>query len=90
MSTKSREVIFGSRIRGAKKARGNGQGRPPVKLIAPMLKPGQSEWQATADRRNRPRQGLEVECNHCKTHASLPAPPNPPATDTPIWKLEPR
>jgi hypothetical protein len=33
---------------------------------------------------------LEVECNRCKTRASLPLDAIRRPRDTPIWKMEPR
>ncbi|PDT87177.1 hypothetical protein CO669_26905 [Bradyrhizobium sp. Y36] len=101
MSTKSREVIWSGRILGAeisakhareeaKKAvreadraeaeawsvRMEGYGGPsqPSPTIAQCLNGGMG-W-------------LEVECNRCKTRASLPLDAIRRPRDTPIWKLE--
>ena len=101
MSTKSREVIWGGQIMGAetharhareeaRKAakeadraeahawslRMEGYGGPaqPSPTIAQCLNGG-LRW-------------LEVECNRCKTRASLPLDAIRRPRDTPIWKLE--
>src|SRR4030095_2889288 len=101
MSTKSRETIYGSRIRGAnihaenvreaaKKAvraadraeaeawsirmEGFGGAAQPAPTIGQCLNGGLC-W-------------LEVECNCCKTCASLPLDAIRRPRDTPIWKLE--
>jgi hypothetical protein len=101
MSTKSREVIWGGQIMGAetharhareeaRKAakeadraeahawslRMEGFGGPaqPSPTIAQCLNGG-LRW-------------LEVECNRCKTRASLPLDAIRRPRDTPIWKLE--
>ena len=101
MGTKSREVIWGSTIRGAKMSaeiarerareaareadraeayawsvRMEGYGGPaqPSPTIGQCLKGGLG-W-------------LEVECNRCKTRASLPLDAIRRPRDTPLWKLE--
>lgn len=101
MGTKSREVIWGGQIMGAeihakharqeaKKAireadraealawsvRMEGYGGPsqPSPTIGQCINGGM-EW-------------LEVECNRCKTRASLPLSAIRRPRDTPIWKLE--
>ncbi len=101
MSTKSREVIWASQIRGAKmtadkarqraeeaareadraeayawSVRMEGYGGPaqPSPTIAQCINGGLA-W-------------LEVECNRCKTRASLPLSAIRRPRDTPIWKLE--
>jgi hypothetical protein len=101
MGTKSREVIWGGQIMGAKiRARhardeatkaareadraeayawsvqmeGYGGPAQPSPTIAQCLNGGLS-W-------------LEVECNRCKTRASLPLDAIRRPRDTPIWKLE--
>jgi hypothetical protein len=65
---------------------------------APRPKHGRSAWKATAGPAQRsPTIGqclngglgwLEVECNRCKTRASLPLDAIRRPRDTPIWKLE--
>jgi hypothetical protein len=101
MSTKSREVIWSGQIRAAKanaesarqrakeaareadraeahawSLRMEGCGGPaqPSPTIAQCLNGGHG-W-------------LEVECNRCKTRASLPLEAVRRPRDTPIWKLE--
>ena len=101
MSTKSREVIYGGRIIGAKiraegarkraaeaireadraetearsiQMEGYGGSAQPSPTIAQCLNGGYG-W-------------LEVECNRCKTRASLPLDAIRRPRDTPIWKLE--
>ena len=101
MGTKSREVIWGSRIRGASmsaesarqrateamreadraeafawsiRMEGYGGLAQPSPTIAQCLNGGLG-W-------------LEVECNCCKTRASLPLSAIRRPRDTPIWKLE--
>jgi hypothetical protein len=101
MGTKSREVIWGGQVRAAKmnaesarerarqavraadraeahawSLRMEGFGGPaqPAPTIAQCLNGGLS-W-------------LEVECNRCKTRASIPLGDIRQPRDTPIWKLE--
>ncbi len=58
----------------------------------PQRRHGLSEWRATvAPRSRRQRSGLawlEVECNRCRTRASLPLDAIRQPGDTSIWKLE--
>ena len=101
MSTKSREVIWGSRIWAPKSAprapakratEGHPRGRP--RRGRSLVDPHGRLWRAgaaLADDRAMPqwRPGwLEVECNRCKTRASLPLDAIRRPRDTPIWKLE--
>ena len=101
MSTKSREVIYGGRIMGAQiraEERARRPRRPPAKPTAPRPKPGRSGWKVTAGPRSHRRRSrqclngglgwLEVECNRCKTRASLPLDAIRRPRDTPLWKLE--
>jgi hypothetical protein len=101
MSTKSRQTIYGGRIIGAKiraeeaqeaakraiceadraeaeawsiRMEGYGGAAQPSPTIAQCLNGGLG-W-------------LEVECNRCKTRASLPLDAIRRPRDTPIWKLE--
>jgi hypothetical protein len=71
--------------------------RLPVRRISPRLKHGPSGWKATAAQpavpNHRPTPEwrlcwLEVECNRCKTRASLLVDAIRRPRDTPIWKLE--
>jgi hypothetical protein len=85
MSTKSREVIFGSRIRGAKIHADNARER--AKLAVREADRAEAEaWSIRMEGYGGPAQPsptiaqclnggivwLEVECNRCKTRASLP------------------
>ncbi|MGY4501610.1 hypothetical protein ACVWYH_005541 [Bradyrhizobium sp. GM24.11] len=90
MSTKSREVIWGGRIMGARiRARvpDNGLRRLRAKRTGPRLKLGPSGWKVTACL-NGGLAWLEVECARCKTRASLPLDAIRRPKDTPLWKLE--
>jgi hypothetical protein len=79
---------------------GSAPWKPPVRRIVPRLTRGRFGWKAMAGPRNRPRRlanasngglgWLEVECNRCKTRASLPLNAIRRPRDTPIWKLKPR
>jgi hypothetical protein len=70
-------------------------GRPCARRTVPRRMHGPSRWKATADPRSR-RQPSDsastavwaVECNRCKTRASLPLDAIRRPRDTPIWKLE--
>src|ERR1700746_3184089 len=86
MSTKKPEVIFGVRIIGAniraQQAPESKLRKPSVRPTAPRPRHGRYEWRRRAGRRARHRRlasasavvfgWLEVECNRCKTRASLP------------------
>jgi hypothetical protein len=102
MSTKSREVIFGSRIRGAK-IRAEGAREEAVKAvrepIAPRPRRVQSAWRDTAGQHSHRRRSrnastvagygwLQVKCRRCETEASISLENVRRARDTPIWKLE--
>lgn len=94
MSTKGRKVIWGGSIMGADiRAKGarEARERPSRKWTAP--RPNRSAWKAMAAPRSRFRRsrsastaawGLEVECNSCKTKASLPLDAIRRPRDTPI------
>ena len=73
MSTKSREVIWGRRIMGAQ-IRAQGV-REVAQKANQEADSGGLGW-------------LEVECNRCKTRASLPLDAIRRPRDTPILKLE--
>jgi hypothetical protein len=101
MGTKSREVIWGSTIRGAKmsadtaRQRARGAAREADRAEA-------YAWSVQMEGYGGPAQPsptigqylngglgwLEVECNRCKTRASLPLDAIRRPQDTPIWKLE--
>jgi ribosomal protein L44E len=101
MSTKSRQVIWGGRIMGAdiraKAARGAAQ-----RAIQEADRAEAEAWSMRMEGYGGPAQPspttgqclngglgwLEVECNRCKTRASLPLDAIRRPRDTPIWKLE--
>jgi hypothetical protein len=101
MTSKSREVIWGGRIMGAKMRAETA--RKAAKEA--VLKADRAEAEAWSIRmegyggpaRPSPTIGqcinggfgwLEVECNRCKTRASLPLDAIRRPRDTPLWKLE--
>jgi hypothetical protein len=101
MSTKSREVVWGSRISGAKiharHAREEAQ-----KAVREADRAEATAWSVQMEGYGGPAQPsptigqclngglgwLEVECNRCKTRASLPLDAIRRPRDTSIWKLE--
>jgi hypothetical protein len=101
MSTKSREVIWGGQIMGAEiRAR---QAREEARKAAREADRAEAHaWSLRMEGYGGPAQpsptigqclngGLgwpEVECNRCKTRASLPLDAIRRPRDTPIWKLE--
>ncbi len=101
MSTKLREVIFGSRIRGAK-IRAEGVREEAIKAVREADRAEAEAWSIRMEGYGGPAQPsptigqclnggfgwLEVECNRCKTRASLPLDAIRRPRDTPIWKLE--
>jgi len=101
MSTKSREVLFGSRIRGAQ-IRAEGAREDALKAIRAADRAAAEAWSIRMEGYGGPAQPaptiaqcingglgwLEVECNRCKTRASLPLDAIRRPRDTPIWKLE--
>ena len=101
MSTKSREVIFGSRIRGAK-IRAEGAREDAVKAVREADRAEAEAWSIRMEGYGGPAQPsptigqclnggfgwLEVECNRCKTRTSLPLEAIRRPRDAPIWKLE--
>ena len=98
MSTKSREVIWGGRIAGAKitaeasrqRAKEAARKADRTKAYACMegyggpAQPSPTIGQCL----NGGLGWLEVECNRCNTRASLPLDAIRRPRDTPIWKLE--
>ena len=101
MSTKSREVIFGSRIRGAKN-RAEGAREEAAKAIHTADRAEADAWSIQMEGYGGPAQPsptigqclnggygwLEVECNRCRTRTSLPFDAIRRPRHTPIWKLE--
>jgi hypothetical protein len=101
MSTKSREVIWGGQILGAKmRARG---AREAAKKAAREADRAEAEaWSLQMEGYGGPAQPsptigqclnggygyLEVKCHRCETRASLPLNAIRRPRDTPIWKLE--
>ena len=101
MSTKSRGVIWGGRIMGADiRAR---SAREAAQKAARDADRAEAEaWSIRMEGYGGPAQPsptigqcingglgwLEVECNRCKTRASLPLDAIRRPRDTPIWKLE--
>jgi len=84
MSTRSREVIFGSRIRGAR-IRAEGAREEAIRAVREAdraeAEAGRSVWRVTAGRRSRPRRSaqclnggygwLQVKCHRGETEASI-------------------
>jgi hypothetical protein len=101
MSTKSREVIFGSRIRGAKIHAENARQRAK-QAVREADRAEAEAWSIRMEGYGGPAQPsptiaqcingglgwLEVACNRCKTRASLPLDAVRRPRGTPIWKLE--
>jgi hypothetical protein len=101
MSTKSREVIWGGQIMGAEiRAR---QARQEARKAAREADRAEAlAWSIRMEGYGGPAQPsptiaqclrgglgwLEVECNRCKTRASLPLNAIRRPRETPIWKLE--
>jgi hypothetical protein len=101
MSAKSRQVIFGSRIRHAK-IRAEGAREKAAKAIRAADRAEAEAWSIQMEGYGGPAQPsptigqclnggygwLEVECNRCKTRASIPLDAIRRPRSTPIWKLE--
>jgi hypothetical protein len=101
MSTRSRQSIYGGRIRGAEiRAR---SAREAAQKAAREADRAEAEaWSIRMEGYGGPAQPsptiaqclhgglgwLEVECNRCKTRASLPLDTIRRPRDTPLWKLE--
>ena len=97
MSTKSREVIWGSRNRGAKQHAAHAR-EEAVKAVREADSAEAHAWSVRMEGYGGPAQPaptiaqclngglgwLEVECNRCRTRASLPL----DAIRRPLWKLE--
>jgi hypothetical protein len=101
MGTKSREVIWSGRIMGAKMRAETA--REEARKAALEADRAEAEaWSVRMEGYGGPAQPsptigqcinggygwLEVECNRCKTRASLPLDAVRRPRDTPIWKLE--
>jgi hypothetical protein len=101
MSTKSREVIFGSRIRGAK-IRAEGAREEAIKAVREADRAEAEAWSIRMEGYVGPAQPsptigqclnggyswMEIECNRCKTCVSIPLNAIRRPRDTSIWKLE--
>ncbi len=101
MSTKSREVIYGGRIMGAK-IRAEGARKEATEAIRAADHAEAEAWSIRMEGYGGPAQPsptiaqclngglgwLEVECNRCKTRASLPLDAIRRPRETPLWKLE--
>ena len=101
ISTKSRQVIFGSRIRGAK-IRAEGAREEATKANRAADRAEAEAWSIQMEGYGGPAQPsptigqslnggygwLEVECHRCNTRASIPLDAIRRPRNTPIWKLE--
>src|ERR1700710_2731741 len=101
MSTKSREVIWGSRIMGAK-VRAETARETATKATRAADRAEAEAWSVRMEGYGGPAQPsptigqcingglgwLEVECKQCKTRASLPLDAIRRPRTTPIWKIE--
>src|SRR3954447_2624808 len=101
MTTKSREVLFGSRIRGAK-IRAEGARDRAKQAVREADRAEAAAWSIRMEGYGGPAQPsptiaqclngglgwLEVKCNRCETKASLPLDAIRRPRDTPLWKLE--
>jgi hypothetical protein len=99
--TKSREVIWGGRIIGAD-IRAKSAREAAQKAVRDADHAEAHAWSVRMEGYGGPAQPsptiakclngglgwLEVECNRCKTRASLPLDAIRRARDTPIWKLQ--
>src|ERR1700722_12629564 len=102
LSTKSREGIFGSQIRGAK-IRAEGARKAAVKAVRAADRAEAEAWSIRMEGSGGPAQPsptlgqclngglgwLQVKCHRCKTESSIPLDCVRRPKDTPIWKLEP-
>jgi hypothetical protein len=101
MSTRSRQKIYGSRVRSAA-MRAEGAKQAARKAIREADRAEAEAWSIRMEGFGGPAQPsptigqclngglgwLEVECNRCKNRASLPLDAIRRPRDTPIWKLE--
>jgi hypothetical protein len=101
MSTKSRQSIYGGRIMGAQ-IRAESAKQAARKAVREADRAEAQAWSIRMEGFGGPAQPsptigqclngglgwLEVECNRCKTRASLPLDAIRRPRDTPIWKLE--
>jgi len=101
MGTKSREVIFGSRIAGAK-IRAEEARKRAAQAVREADHAEAEAWSIRMEGYGGPAQPsptigqclngglpwLQVRCHRCKTEASIPLDCIRRPRDTPIWKLE--
>jgi hypothetical protein len=101
MSTKSRQSIYGGPIRGAN-IRARNARDAAFKALREADRAEAEAWSIRMEGNGGPAQPsptigqclngglgwLEVECNRCKTRASLPLDAIRRPRDTPLWKLE--
>src|SRR4051794_17220293 len=101
MSTKSRQTIYCGPIMGAK-LRAEGARKRAAEATRDADRAEAEAWSLQMEAYGGPAQPspsigqclngglgwLEVECNRCKTRASLPLADIRRPRDTPIWKLE--
>jgi hypothetical protein len=101
MSTKSREVIYGGRIIGAK-IRADGAREAAQKAVREADRAAAELWSLQMEAYGGPAQPsptigqclnggygwLQVKCHRCKIEASIPLDAIRRPRDTPIWKLE--
>ena len=97
MSTKSREVVWGGQIMGARM-----RAEAARTEAKEAIRKADHAWSIRMEGYGGPAQPspsigqcfngglrwLEVECNRCKTRASLPLEAIRRPRDTPLWKLE--
>lgn len=101
MSTRSRQSIYGGRIKGAN-IRARGARETALNALREADRAEAEAWSIRMEGYGGPAQPsptigqcvngglvwLEVECNRCKTRASLPLDAIHRPRDTPLWKLE--
>jgi len=101
MGTKSRQWIYGGRIMGAT-IRAKNAREAAIKALRDADRAEAEAWSIRMEGYGGPAQPsptiaqclngglgwLEVECNRCKTRASLPLDAIRRPRDTPLWKLE--
>jgi hypothetical protein len=101
MSTKSRQSIYGGPIRGAM-IRARNAREAAARALRAADRAEADAWSIRMEGNGGPAQPsptigqclngglgwLEVECNRCKTRASLPLDAIRRPRDTPLWKLE--
>jgi hypothetical protein len=101
MSTRSRQSIYGGPIRGAN-IRARNAREAAVQALREADRAEAEAWSIRMEGNGGPAQPsptigqclnggfgwLEVECNRCKTRASLPLDAIRRPRDTPLWRLE--